>query len=335
MAERRIQAYQRLFEVRVLHHYWLDEGASVFDQLPAATQQKRLLAYDRRPFLDVLPTAATAKAIQGLQGVYKDTALGWLIAVPRAARIPADAVFEFVLTVRQAEFFDYTALTLPGRRIYGFYHPPTRKTFRYQENAPLLSNLTGVARGTGPAKALFLSREYPALTATDSVEALVLSGAALLQLTGDQPGAATRQLSAQASAMPVFLHQGDVPVIVPPPDLTGTPPARGIGLPDEVAGPVFALVQIAAVHPTDADFSCTAGDQAKPDPPVFQVRLKNRSSVWRYFNKANPGLPPADAGLFPITWFGNAGPRQKPTAGNVKADKTGTQITKLVSEIYE
>jgi hypothetical protein len=36
----------------------------------------------------------------------------------------------------------------------------------------------------------------------------------------------------------------------------------------------------------------------------------------------------------PLTFFGNAGTKQKPSGGFVKADITGTKVNRLVSEIY-
>ena len=33
MAEHTTSAYRRLFEVRLLHHYWLDDGATIFDKI--------------------------------------------------------------------------------------------------------------------------------------------------------------------------------------------------------------------------------------------------------------------------------------------------------------
>ena len=61
MSERKTTRIKRLFEIRLLHHYWLDEGTVVFDQIAdAARREARLLAYDMRAFLSVKPTASTA-----------------------------------------------------------------------------------------------------------------------------------------------------------------------------------------------------------------------------------------------------------------------------------
>ena len=108
----------------------------------------------------------------------------------------------------------------------------------------MLSNLTGATRGAGANTALFpVARDSGARTPSDRVEALVLSGSALLQLTSDDPGATTQQLAAQATDLPVFVHQADAPVIVPPAGLAGAP-ARGVRLSADVTDDVFALISL-------------------------------------------------------------------------------------------
>jgi hypothetical protein len=341
MAERIVNEYQRLFEVRVLHHYWLDEGATVFDLNPdQADKDARLLKYDVRPFLALAPTLATADALGGLGGVYKSTALGGVTAVPGGAVLPAGTTFDFLLTVHHAGFFNYTALTLRPQKVAELYHPAEGRTHRYKENVPVLSNLTGAARGSGPGKALFLSHEFPALAPDDLVESLVVSGGALLQLTSDQPGAATQEL-APASSMPVFVNQADVPPIVPPPGLVGAP-SRGIELagdmPDTVAHSWFALIRLSAVRADDGDFSfIDPSGHARTPAPVFEIRFNNRSTVWQYLDKGTGAVIATEPEPLPLTYFGNAGTRQKPSVGSVKAtfdSGAPSRVTRLVSEIY-
>jgi len=199
---------------------------------------------------------------------------------------------------------------------------------------PVLSNLTGAKRTLGAGQVLFLSRDYPAPAASDAVEAMVLSAGALLQLTSDNPGATTQQLAASATDLPVFLHQGDVPAIVPPAGVVGAP-ARGVQLSDDVPDNVFALITLTAVRASDDDFSFVDGTGAPKTPAtVYQVRLKNRSTWWTYLDKQTgaPGAPETQP--LPLTFFGNAGTRQKPSQGIVKAQMSGARITQLVSEIY-
>jgi hypothetical protein len=333
MAERVTFPYQRLFEVRILHHYWLDDGNTVFD---ATKKDKRLLLeYNVQSFLEIAPTAATQAQIKAVQGVFKTTTLGFLVAVPKTQEIPDDAFFEFYITIKNTDFFNYTALTLQNRAIYELYHPAKNKTFRYKENVTVLSNLTGISRGSGSNQSLYLSKEFSTIGANDPIESLVLAGSALAQLTSDQPGATTQQLGAQATNMPVFVHQNDTETIAPPTGLEGSPPLRGILLSDGMPDQVFALIRIAAVRPGNVDFSCTELGLPKAIPPVFQIRFKNRSSTWKYFNKTTKIPTTTEANPLPLTYFGNAGTKLKPNAGFVKPIKQANRIVQLVSEIYE
>lgn len=335
MAERVRNGYKRLFEVRLLHHYWLDEGGTLFDLLP--DPGRRLLNYDCRPFLRLAPTLATARALAGLGCVYRDTALGGLVAAPDEAVIPDDSVFELVLTVQQAAFQHYTALTLPPRKIHELYYAAEDRTYRYKENVPVLSNLTGTARGAGPSRSLYLSSEIPAAAPTDRVEALVAVGGALHQLTSDPPTAATQQVAPAVTTAPVFVHQGDAPVLVPPAGLVGVP-ARGLLLTEGIPDDVFALIRIAAVRPGNADFSCTVGGKARADYPVFQVRFKNRSTTRHYFNRATGAPTTTETGPLPLTYFGNAGNKLKPVPEALKLafdPVVAGRITGIQSNIFE
>jgi hypothetical protein len=339
MAERTTSPYQRLFEVRLLHHYWLDEGATVFDGIADQTKRDaRLLAYDVRPLLAVKPTRSTEEGLRALGCLFRPTALGFIVAAPAAAVLPADTVFTFVLSIVASQVFDYTALTLRPQKIYELFDPTDhtagRVTYRYKENVSVLSNLTGTTRGTGPNTALYLSREIPPASATDPIEAFVLSGGALLQLTSDNPSATTQQLSAQATNLPVYLNQADAPVIVPPAGVSGAP-ARGVLLSPDVPDDVFALISLTAVCPGNDTFSFVdAMGAVKPAAPVYQVRFKNRSTIWRYRDMQTGAVATTEANPLPLTYFGNAGTKQKPSRGIVNAEQSGAKITRLISEIY-
>lgn len=335
MAESITNGYKRLFEIRILHHYWLDDGAMVFDLISTQEQRdKRLLSYDMRQFLSVSPTASTSKSLKSFRCVYKNTALGCVVAVPQDAVVPAETTFEFAVTVIDPAFYNYTALTLHPQKISELYHKSEDKTYRFKEDVPVLSNMTGTSRLTGSNKALFLSSEFPSLATDDKVESLVRSGDALLQLTSDQPGAVTQQLNTHATNMPVYIHQDDVPPIVPPNGLAGAP-SRGIMLSDDIPDKVFALIRLSAVRADNVDFNFVDGSGlAKANNPVFQVRFKNRATFWQYFNKNTGAAVSIEAASLPLTHYGNAGTKQKPSQGIVKTVKSNDKIIWLVSEIF-
>jgi hypothetical protein len=334
MAERIRIGYKRLFEVRILHHYWLDFGSAVFDTLPENRKNKLLLTYDSGTFLAVSPTTSTANKLKALKGVFKSTALGFVVAVPETTVIPANEVFTFCLKITDADFFNYTSLTFISRNIYELYYPVKDKILRFKENVPVFSNLTGASRGANPNKSLFLSAEIPAPAASDKVEFLNISGGALGQLTSSQPGAVTQQISAVAANMPVFVHQNDTPVLIPPAGLAGTP-EKGILLTEEIPDNVFGIINISATNPADADFNCISGGSAKAICPVFQIRFKNRSAFWRYLNKST-GVQTSESGaVLPLTALGNAGVnKRKPSDPLIKVQFESNDPTKRIEKIY-
>ncbi|MFH1120009.1 MAG: hypothetical protein V1775_09300 [Bacteroidota bacterium] len=333
MSERVTTGYKRLFEVRILHHYWLDEGAVIYDNLSEAVKTKKLLNYRLNGVVGIKPSPRTSSLLSGLKAIARQTSLGLVVVVPEDSPVPDDAQFVFTIEVEDTGFFRYTSFTLQDNKIVDCYSPGEDIIYRYKENVPVFSNLTGVPRGTGPGKQLFLSKEIPVPTATDKVEYLISSGGALLQLTGSQPGAGTIELSASAASMPVFYNQHDSPVVVAPQGLTGAP-ARGIQLTSEVPDNVFGIISISAVKPGDPDYSCTSGGIAKENYPVFQIRMKNRSVTWKYLNKNTGDLVSESTTPLPLTFSGNAGSKQKPSAGLIKADYEGGDPTGRIERIY-
>jgi hypothetical protein len=263
-----------------------------------------------------------------------ETAAGLTIAAPLTMQLPGDTVLQFIVSIAKGEFGNYTALTMRRQNIYEIYYQPEKTTYRFKENVPVLSNLTGSAIGSGSAKVLYLSQNYPAPQSDDGVESLVRSGAALLQLTSDNPGAVTQQLNANADAAPIYMHQGDAPVIAVPAGMTGAP-AKGVTLSEDVADDVFVLLKLKAVRADDDSFSFVdAQGKAKVLPPIYQVRFKNRSTYWRYVNKTSGAVVSTETNPLPMTFYGNANTKPKPFVGLVTAEKNGAAITKLISEIY-
>lgn len=380
MAEQIVNGYKRLFEVRLLHHYWLDEGAKIFDLLPKddiernalptplereqPTRERRLLNYDVRPFLSVVPTATTEQRLKGLRCVFKATALGLVVAVPKDVPIPDNTLFEFVVTVRNADFFNYTALTLRKQKIHELYHQAEDKTYRYKENVFLFSNETGTSKSLHVSPSLptgedvrFLSRPIPAFigTATYQIESLV--GAlhqALVDLPTAAPPSAGWSTIADPTKQPIYAHQDDAPAIVFPSGLTNVP-QRGVELTPDLPDDLFALIRIKTLVPTNNPFSLLlTTNLAPPAPsvlrsPIFEIRFKNRSTVWKYYNKTTQVAESNSGGLFPLTYSGNAyvkaNPdptptftrRQPPSVASIKVTpdtNDPSKITELISEIF-
>jgi hypothetical protein len=346
--------YTRLFEIRVLHHYWLDQGRTVFDQIAdQATKTERLLTYDVRRLLAFRPSAASAATITGLRGAFRTTGLGFLVAVPDDAKVPLDATFEFFVTVVAPDYVNYTAqplarpgITLPTvpalspQPIVSVVDPVpdpltgTQRVLRYKANVPVLSNLTGVSRGTDATTRQYLSRDYPARSVDDAAEALVAVNGDVRQRAGDPPNAPLTVVGLQ-SDLPVFLHQGDVPPITPPAGSVGAP-AFGIELVADTPPDVAAVIRLTPRRLTGSPFNFADTD-GTPRPRVFEVHLQNRWTTWRYRSKRDGSLTSTEANPLPLTHFGNAGTKQKPSSADLGADldtQDPPRIIRLVSDIY-
>lgn len=334
MSEHITLSYRRLFEVRILHHYWLDQSATAFDLISVPRKkEQRLQDYDVRSLLEIMPSPATVKLLKAHRAVFCKTALGFITAVPEQAVISGNTMFEFIVTVRDQAFCNYTALTLKPQRLIEIQSGDAQKVRRYKENVPVLSNLTGVSRGAGNSRVLFLSREIPAASAYDLAEYLILSGNTLKQLSGDQPGATAHTLTTQAKKNPVYVHQGDIPALTLPGDSVQT--RRGIGLHDGIPGNVYALIHIHAQRPGDTAFSLIDNQgHAKTNPPVFEIRFKNRSTIRQYINKNSRSLEFEESEPLPLTFFGNSGSKRKPSETLVKPVTSNSKVIKLVSEIF-
>lgn len=331
--------YTRLFEVRILHHYWLDDGITTFDNIPdTAVKTRRLLTYDVRKLLTINPGKTTAETIAGLRGVFRMTGLGFVVAVPDDAVVPLDAGFEFHITVVAPDYANYTPLSLRSQPIVDVADPADSDTIhRFKANVPVLSNLTGAATGTGANKRLFLSRDYAVgASAGDGIEALVTSGNNLRQLTGDPPNASFHVLGPR-SDHPVYVHQDDIPPITPPAGSTGAP-ARGIALTDDMLPTISAVIRLAPRRPDDNAFSFANPNGTVRTPTrVFEVHLRNRWSTWRYRDKGDGSTTSTEANPLPLTYFGNAGTKQKPSTAAIGVEWDSgdpSRITRLVSDIY-
>lgn len=334
MAEPVAATYRRLFDVWILHHYWLDEGATIYDRLAADQRQSRLLAYDMRKFFKFAPLPSTQSALRSARCIFRETALGGTVAAPAGTTFPVDHVFEFALTVTDDQVCNYTSLTFRRQEIRNLVSTSDRRQYRYKENVPVLANLTGVTRGAGPHRELFLSRETPPLAADFPIESLAKDGDALVQVTGEGPGAATSNVGNPTSALPVFVHQGDSPPIVAPPGVIGAP-ARGVRLSADLADDVFAVIRLTARRADDDAFSFVDGVGAPlAAPPVYQIRFKNRLTFRAYRDQRTGALTETEPNALPLTYFGNAGTKQKPSRGPVKAEMNGGHVTRLISEIF-
>lgn len=118
--------YNKLFEVKMLHHFFLNKGETVFDSMADEDKALTMLNYDVREFFDIYPTPECQKALNSHNCVFKATSQGIIIGVraegddqnpPNLSLFNPfddDQVFTFVIQLKDMGFMNYTALPITG-----------------------------------------------------------------------------------------------------------------------------------------------------------------------------------------------------------------------------
>lgn len=121
--------YAVLFQVAVLHDYFLNRGGIVHEVLNPRQQAQIMEKYATTSFLTIAPTAKTVRTLAGHQMIFKTTATGFLVAVKLdpatsdhrpAIPLASDFCLSFSLQVHDACFFNYTALSGTSSAFYRF-----------------------------------------------------------------------------------------------------------------------------------------------------------------------------------------------------------------------
>lgn len=121
--------YAILFEVQVLHDYFLNRGSLVHEALADVQRDALFRSYTSGTFLEVAPTRSAKKRLAGHAMIFKTTASGFLVAVKVAPSsqedrpaIPPEADFRlaFALRISDPRFFNYTSLADSSPKFYYF-----------------------------------------------------------------------------------------------------------------------------------------------------------------------------------------------------------------------
>ena len=112
-------SYKKLFEVKCLHHYFLNVGTSHFEDIGPAEQIKRMSKYDINDFVEFVPTMETKRILKGYRMKALQTATGIFIVVPVSKSDPAKPAFPpvtgsltFALFTKGFKFPNYSKFTI-------------------------------------------------------------------------------------------------------------------------------------------------------------------------------------------------------------------------------
>jgi hypothetical protein len=120
--------YKSLFEVKILHHYFLNKGEQGWDAMNQEDKDSQESKFDVREILDITPTEDCARALKAYNCIFKKTSRGILVGIKAVASqtnvgqfksfVPLDEnqTFRFQVKLKDFNFMNYTALSLQSSR---------------------------------------------------------------------------------------------------------------------------------------------------------------------------------------------------------------------------
>jgi hypothetical protein len=121
-----IITYNILFEVNILHHYFLNRGERVFDLMTEEEKAEIMMKYDVREFFSIIPSDECRKKLEAHQCIFKATSKGLIVGLraesngedpPRFkpfSHLPDDLEFIFHVHFSDHALMNYSALPLSG-----------------------------------------------------------------------------------------------------------------------------------------------------------------------------------------------------------------------------
>ncbi|MFW0737794.1 hypothetical protein [Flavobacterium sp. T12S277] len=137
--------YGLLFEVTLFHNYFLDSGEDIFESMSDDDKDKMLQKFSTDAFIALTPTQETHTIFKNFKMVFKKTKTGFRvyikvketdepIKIDPFIKIPADLSLNFLITINDYQFENYTNLDFALNQIFLFSNvrPPKEPlTFEY------------------------------------------------------------------------------------------------------------------------------------------------------------------------------------------------------------
>ncbi|GGF03501.1 hypothetical protein [Flavobacterium limi] len=120
--------YGLLFEVTLLHNYFLNNGEETFTSMTNAGKEKMLQQFNSDTFLTIIPTLETNMALKNYKMLFKKTKKGFKVYIKVKEtdetdpfiRIPADLNLKFLIKINDHQFGNYTNLDFVQNQIFLF-----------------------------------------------------------------------------------------------------------------------------------------------------------------------------------------------------------------------
>lgn len=145
--------YGLLFEVTVLHNYFLNNGEDTYTAMSDEDKKKMLHKFNSDSFTSITPTVETSIRLRNFKMLFKPTKTGFGVytmvkedATDPFISIPADLKLDFKVSVNDYQFENYTNLEFAHKQIFLFSNvkPSTEPiSFEYIpkiDNNVLISN---------------------------------------------------------------------------------------------------------------------------------------------------------------------------------------------------
>jgi hypothetical protein len=123
-----ILLYKSLFEVNILHHFFVNKGEQEWDKMSQEDKDRMESNYDIREIFDITPTLDCTKALSAHNCIFKRTSTGILVGIKAKpdelnsgkfnsfVPLADNLTFRFMVTLKDMNFLNYTALPLQGNR---------------------------------------------------------------------------------------------------------------------------------------------------------------------------------------------------------------------------
>jgi hypothetical protein len=118
--------YGILFEIKIMHHYFLNKGKEFFDRMSDTDKTKMMLKYDARDIFEIKPTEECSKILNACNCIFKPTSTGILVGFRAESNgllppkfkpfksLADNAIFTFLIKLHDLDFMNYTALPFNG-----------------------------------------------------------------------------------------------------------------------------------------------------------------------------------------------------------------------------